>query len=243
MPPEERVPVALVTGAAGGIGRAVVRRLRARGLKVVATDIVLAGLACSDPDLLQEHLDVADAAEVEEVVGRAVATFGRLDHVVHLAGRTGAGPLTEVDGESWRALLEINLSSAFYLAKAAHAPLAATRGSLILMSSTNARNGGSTLSGPAYAVAKAGIANLSRYLAKEWASDGIRVNCLSPGPIDTPMVARFSSAVRERLVEAIPLGRLGTAEEVAATVDYLTGPDAGFLTGTLHNLSGGMVLD
>jgi NAD(P)-dependent dehydrogenase (short-subunit alcohol dehydrogenase family) len=243
MPPEDGSPVAFVTGAAGGIGRAVVARLRRRGMRVVASDLALAGLACGDADLMTEHLDVADERAVGAVVARALANFGRLDHVVHLAGCAGSGPLDAVSGESWRALLEVNLSSAFYLAKAVHAPLAATRGTLVLMSSTNARNGGSALSGPAYAAAKAGVANLSRYLAREWAAEGIRVNCLSPGPIDTPMVGRFAPEVRERLLASIPLGRLGAAEEVAAVVDYLTGPDAGFLTGTLHNVSGGLVLD
>jgi NAD(P)-dependent dehydrogenase (short-subunit alcohol dehydrogenase family) len=243
MPPEPGSPVAFVTGAGGGIGRAVVARLRARGLRVVASDLALAALPCGDPDLIAASFDVTDEAAMGAAVEQALAHFGRLDHVVHLAGRTGAGPLDAVAGSEWRALLEVNLSSAFYLAKAVHAPLAATHGSLLLMASTNALNGGSALSGPAYAAAKAALVNLSRYLAREWAPERIRVNCLAPGPIDTPMVGRFAPAVRERLVGSIPLGRLGTPAEIAGAVDYLTSADAGFLTGTLHNLSGGLVLD
>jgi NAD(P)-dependent dehydrogenase (short-subunit alcohol dehydrogenase family) len=243
MPPEPGPPVAFVTGAAGGIGRAVVARLRARGLRVVASDLHLAALPCGDPGLFAESLDVADEAAVAAAVSNALRHFGRLDHVVHLAGRAGTGPLDAVSGPEWRTLLEVNLSSAFYLAKAVHAALAATRGSLLLMASTNALNGGSALSGPAYAAAKAALVNLSRYLAREWAGEGIRVNCLAPGPIDTPMVGRFPPEVRERLVRSVPLGRLGTAAEIAGAVDYLTGADAGFLTGTLHDLSGGLVLD
>ena len=112
------------------------------------------------------------------------------------------------------------------------------------MSSTNGLNGGTALSGPAYAVAKAGIINLTRYLAREWASDGIRVNCLAPGPIDTPMVTqRFSSDVIEKLRRSVPLQRLGTADEIAHAIDYLTSERAGFVTGTVMNLSGGVVLD
>jgi len=243
MPPERHVPVAFVTGAAGGIGRAVVGRLRERGMRVVASDLALAALPCGDPYLLQESLDVADEPAIGALVARALALFGRLDHVVHLAGRAGSGPIDRVSGEEWRALLEVNLSSAFYLAKAVHAALAASRGSLVLMASTNALNGGSALSGPAYAASKAAVINLARYLAREWAPEGIRVNCLAPGPIDTPMVGRFSPEVRARLVDSIPLGRLGHAAEVAGAVDYLTGRDAGFLTGTVHNLSGGLLLD
>jgi NAD(P)-dependent dehydrogenase (short-subunit alcohol dehydrogenase family) len=244
MPPEgSKVQVALVTGAAGGIGRAVVQRLRGLAMRVVASDITLAALPCTDPDMLQENLDVTDEAAVAAVIARALSTFGRLDHVVHLAGRTGSGPIDAVSAEQWRELLEVNLTSALHLAKAAHGALRASRGTLTLMSSTNGLNGGNALSGPAYAVAKAGIINLTRYLAKEWAGEGIRVNCLAPGPIDTPMVARFPAEVRERLEASVPLGRLGRAPEIAAAIAYLTSAEAAFVTGTVHNLSGGLVID
>jgi len=130
------------------------------------------------------------------------------------------------------------------LAKAAYEALSATRGSLVLTASTNGLNGGSALSGPAYAVAKAGLINLTRYLAKEWAPAGIRVNCLAPGPIDTPMVTgRFSSEVLTNLRASVPLGRIGDPKDVAHAIDYLTSPAASFVTGTVMNLSGGLVLD
>jgi NAD(P)-dependent dehydrogenase (short-subunit alcohol dehydrogenase family) len=99
------------------------------------------------------------------------------------------------------------------------------------------------LSGAAYAVAKAGVMNLMRYLAKEWAPDGIRVNCLAPGPIDTPMLARLDEATRASLAAATPLGRVGVPADVASVVGYLASPGASFLTGTVHNVSGGLLLD
>jgi len=235
--------VAFVTGASGGIGRAVVQRLRARGDFVVATDRVIAQLPCGDAGLSTRSVDVTDEYAVQKAVESAVATHGRIDHVVHLAGEAGAGPLEAVSREEWLRLLDVNLTSAFLLAKAVHAPLRASRGSLTLMSSTNALNGGSQLSGPAYAVAKAGVLNLMRYLAKEWASDAIRVNAVAPGPIDTPMVARFPAAVRAQIAGTVPLKRLGEAAEVAGAIAYLTGPDGRFLTGVVHNVSGGLVLD
>jgi NAD(P)-dependent dehydrogenase (short-subunit alcohol dehydrogenase family) len=161
-----------------------------------------------------------------------------------LAGAAGAGPLAAVSLADWRRLIDVNLTSAFLLAKAAYASLAASQGSLTLTSSTNGLNGGSSLSGPAYAVAKAGLINLTRYLAKEWAPERIRVNCLAPGPIDTPMVTgRFSAQVLDQLRHNVPLGRLGAPQDVAHAIDYLTSPAAGFVTGTVMNLSGGMVLD
>lgn len=235
--------VVLVTGAAGGIGRAVVERLRARGFTVVATDAALADLPCAGP-VTAFPLDVTDEPSVQAAVTRVVTDFGRLDHVVHLAGRAGRGPIDLVDREEWDALLAVNLGSAAALARIVHQHLAATRGSLILTASTNALNGGSALSGPAYAVAKAGLVNLTRYLAREWAPQGIRVNCLAPGPIDTPMVSgRFTPDVLAQLRSAVPLGRLGEARHVAHAVDYLLHPDAAFVTGTVMNVSGGLVLD
>jgi NAD(P)-dependent dehydrogenase (short-subunit alcohol dehydrogenase family) len=236
-------PVALVTGAAGGLGRAAVAKLRERGMRVVASDLALAEIPCGAP-LTVMSLDVTDSAAVEAAVVRVLEELGRLDHLVHLAGVAGKGPLDEVSLGDWRRVMDVNLTSAFLLAKAAHGALAASRGSMILMSSTNGLNGGSALSGPAYAVAKAGLINLTRYLAKEWAGEGIRVNCLAAGPISTPMVTgRFSADTVEALRKAVPLGQLGEPAHVAHAIDYLTSPAAAFVTGTVMNLSGGLVLD
>lgn len=236
-------PVAFVTGAAGGLGRAAVARLRERGMRVFATDLHLAAIPCGTP-VAVASVDVADESSVAAGIAAALGEFGRIDHVVHLAGAAGAGPLAAVSLADWRRLIDVNLTSAFLLAKAAYAYLAASQGSLTLTSSTNGLNGGSSLSGPAYAVAKAGLINLTRYLAKEWAPERIRVNCLAPGPIDTPMVTgRFSAQVLDQLRHNVPLGRLGAPQDVAHAIDYLTSPAAGFVTGTVMNLSGGMVLD
>ena len=236
-------PVALITGAAGGLGRAAVAKLRERGMRVVATDLALAEIPCGAP-LTVASLDVTDEAAISAVLERVLTEFGRLDHVIHLAGAAGRGPVDEVSVLEWNRLLEINLTSAFMLAKSVHPALRETRGSLTLAASSNGLNGGSTLSGPAYAVAKAGLINLARYLAKEWASEGIRVNCLAPGPIDTAMVTgRFSADVITSLRESVPLGQLGQPEQVAHAIDYLTSPSARFVTGTVMNISGGVVLD
>jgi NAD(P)-dependent dehydrogenase (short-subunit alcohol dehydrogenase family) len=241
--PSAGTAVALVTGAAGGLGRATVARFRDRGLRVVATDLVLADIPCGAP-MTVASLDVTDEAAVVATVARVLETHGRLDHVVHLAGAAGSGPIDSVSRAEWQRLIDVNLTSAFLLAKAVHTALAATRGTLTLTSSTNGINGGSGLSGPAYAVAKAGIINLTRYLAKEWAGEGIRVNCLAPGPITTPMVTgRFTPDVLEKLRTAVPLGELGEPAHVAHAIDYLTSSAAAFVTGTVMNISGGMLLD
>jgi NAD(P)-dependent dehydrogenase (short-subunit alcohol dehydrogenase family) len=220
-----------------------VARFRDRGLRVVATDLALADIPCGAP-MTVASLDVTDEAAVVATVARVLETHGRLDHVVHLAGAAGSGPIDSVSRAEWQRLIDVNLTSAFLLAKAVHTALAATRGTLTLTSSTNGINGGSGLSGPAYAVAKAGIINLTRYLAKEWAGEGIRVNCLAPGPITTPMVTgRFTPDVLEKLRTAVPLGELGEPAHVAHAIDYLTSSAAAFVTGTVMNISGGMLLD
>jgi 3-oxoacyl-[acyl-carrier protein] reductase len=236
--------VALVTGAAGGIGRATVSALMREGFAVAAVDLALADLPCAfDAPFEAISADVTDESAVAGAVERCVRRFGGIDCVVHLAGAVGRGPLVEVSAADWRRLLDVNLTSAFLLAKAVHPHLRDRRGTLLLVSSTNGLNGGSALSGPAYAVAKAGVLNLVRYLAKEWGAEGIRVNAVAPGPVDTPMLARLPEATREALREAIPLGRIADPADVAGVVSFLCSPQAEYLTGTVLNVSGGLVLD
>ncbi len=236
-------PVVFVTGAAGGLGRVLVSRLHFRGHRVIATDVALADLPCAGP-VTAMQLDVTDSAAVEACISRTLEQFGRIDHVVHLAGRAGRGPLGEVSAADWDALLSVNLGSAFRVARAAHDALAVSRGSLVLTASSNAFNGGSALSGPAYAAAKAGIVNLGRYLAAEWAPQGIRVNTVAPGPIDTPMVTggRLSQTELAQVQTSVPLGRMGEPRHVAHAIEYLLHPDADFVTGTVMHVSGGLVM-
>ena len=243
MPPNGR-QVALVTGAAGGIGRATVALLRERGFCIVAADLSVAAIPCGVNDFLTLNLDVCDEAAIARGIAQTLQSFGRLDHVVHLAGKAGTGPLSAVSRVDWDDVLAVNLTSAFLIAKAAAEPLAAARGSLTLMASTNGINGGSALSGPAYAVAKAGLINLTRYLAKEWAEKRVRVNALAPGPIATPMVTgRFDAEQLVALQQSVPLGKIGRPEDVAHAIGYLLSDQAQFITGTIMNVSGGLVLD
>lgn len=235
--------VVLVTGAAGGIGRETVRLARASGAKVAAFDLARRGLPREARDVLAMTGDAAAEADVRALVREAVKRFGRIDAVVSAVGVVGAGRLDAMPLAEWHRLLDINLTSAFLLCRETWRPLKRARGSVVLFSSTNGRNGGSHLSGAAYAVAKAGIVNLTRYLAREWAPDGVRVNCVAPGPVDTPMVGRLTREQHAALKKAIPLGRYATAAEVAATVAFLCSPQAASMTGTCINVSGGMVLD
>lgn len=231
-------PVALVTGAAGGIGAAVAAALAEAGYELILTD--LSDAPSGAPAGARWH--VADMGR-EPHVERLLSNLDELDLIVHCAGKVGVGPITNVSLQDWNDVLAVNLSSAFLLARGAQSQLAARRGRLVLLSSSNGINGGTALSGPAYAVAKAGIINLTRYLAKEWGPLGIRVNCIAPGPVDTPMLDRLGSEVIQSLVDATPLKRLAKPEEVAAIVVALATGAGEHLTGTVHNISGGLVLD
>lgn len=230
---------ALVTGAAGGIGSAVVERFLERGVAVGA--MVLPGQEV--PGGLELPAEATDEAQVNAAVAKCAEELGAPRWVVHTVGITGEGPFADVSLEDWNRVMDVNLTSTFLLARAVYPHLKRTRGAMVLYSSTNAINGGNELSGPAYTAAKAGIIGVVRYLAREWAGDGVRVNCIAPGPIDTPMLDRLGPERRAHLARRAPLGRLGTAEECAALTDFLCSEGAGHITGTVNNLSGGLVLD
>lgn len=234
--------VVLVTGASGGLGQALLPVLVAGGAQVAACHF---GAAPGDAaeGVAWFRLDVSDEDDVRAVVRDVRARFGRIDHVVHLAGVVGRGPLVDVPLDDWNRLLAVNLTSAFLMARECHASLKESRGSLVLLSSTNGINGGSHLSGPAYAAAKAGLINLTRYLAKEWMADGIRVNCVAPGPVATPMLDRLSEETLQALRD-ISLNRtFVTAEQVAAKIAFLLSDHGAQLTGTVSNMSAGLLLD
>jgi len=127
--------------------------------------------------------------------------------------------------------------------QAAYPHLKAVNGSAVLISSSNALTGGDRVSGPVYAIAKGGLVQMTRYLAREWAPDGIRVNCVAPGPVDTPMLDRLTEDDHAALRAQIPLGRYATPKEVAAAIGFLCSDHSASTTGTVSNITGGRVVD
>ncbi|MFN0122791.1 MAG: SDR family NAD(P)-dependent oxidoreductase [Blastocatellia bacterium] len=233
--------VLLVTGAAGGIGAAVTRRALAAGARVAAFDQAAQKLDAHQ-NLLRFQGDVTDEAAFIDIVALIRERWKRLDGLVSCAGRVGAGHVEALELVDWNCVLQTNLTGTFLACKHAIPLLRETAGTIINLSSTNGLTGGSALSGLAYAAARAGIIALTKNLARDLAADGIRVNAIAPGPIDTPMLDRLSPEVVTQLRDNIPPGAIGGADDVADLVFFLSSPAARYITGVTVNLSGGMVM-
>lgn len=235
--------VAFIAGAAGGIGGATVELLRACGARIAAADLDTEDVPAESDDLLPIAMDATDEAAVAMAVDEAAKRFGAIDWLINTVGVVGAGPLVQMSLAEWHGVMDANLTSCFLLAREGYRHLRKPGGGMVMLSSSNGRNGGNALSGAAYAAAKAGVINLTRHLALEWAGDGLRVNCLAPGPVATPMLDRLSEEERNAIRAALPLGRYAEASEIAAAIAFLCSPHAASMTGTVTNISGGLVLD
>ncbi|MCS0495604.1 SDR family oxidoreductase [Ancylobacter sp. MQZ15Z-1] len=238
-----------MAGGATGIGRASLRAFRAQGDNVLLVDInrAEAEAACREPGAgraLALVGDLTDAALPKSAVTAALDAFGGLDTVFVNAGLLRAAPLADWTLADWQASLAVNLTAPFLFAQAAAPALRASPSpSLLFTSSTGALRGHAGM--PAYHATKAGLVGLCRSLADELSPQGIRVNCLLPGWVDTPFNGPFWSHQPDRrmaerdLVGAIPLRRQGTPEELAATVLFLASPAAAYITGTSLVVDGG----
>jgi meso-butanediol dehydrogenase/(S,S)-butanediol dehydrogenase/diacetyl reductase len=237
--------VALVTGAASGIGAATARRLAAEGALLMLGDLDVdrgEAIAAELGDgAAFRQTDVRNLDQVEALTDAAARRFGRLDVVFNNAGIGAFGEAPELDPEVWRAVLEVDLFSIFYGCRAAIPRLRAGGGGAIVNTASISGLGGDYGLG-AYNAAKGGVVNYTRALAIDHARDNIRVNAVCPGPIDTPLAGPLLAD--PRIVEAyrqlIPLGRVGRAEEVAAAVAFLASDDAAYVTGAMLVVDGGL---
>ena len=237
--------VALVTGAARGIGLATAKRFLADGWRVALLDIERALLddavaALRDPEhTLAIHCDVSDAAAVATAVTAVNSRFGRLDALVNNAGIAVFAPLLETEDHDWNRVLAVNLTGPFLCTKAAAALMREHGGGAIVNITSISAVRASTLRS-AYGTSKAGLAHLTKQLAVELASLGIRVNAVAPGPVDTAMAkAVHSPEIRADYHDAIPLNRYGLEEELAEAIYFLCSDRASYITGQILAVDGG----
>lgn len=248
--------VAVVTGSATGIGRAIALRLAEEGARVVVADRktelgegTVAAIAEADGEARFVFCDVADAAQVRALMATTVASYGRLDALVSNAGIPGAGtPAHETDEDDWDRVIAVNLRGVFLCAKyAIPHMMAAGRGAIVNTASTFGMVGAPR--SPAYAASKGAVIALTRQLAVDYGPHGIRVNAVSPGYVDndmdqrrsrmTPEEAARNLAARDAAAALQPLGRQADTGEIAAAVAFLVSDDASFMTGAIVPVDGG----
>lgn len=225
---------AVVTGGANGIGLAVAARLEAAGARVVSWDLQPCPLEGAESAIV----DVADATSVADAVAGQRAR-GAVDILVHSAGWLGPSVATvDVDPAVWRRIIEINLIGTYEVCRHV-APLMRGRegASIVVMASIAGKEG--TANASAYSASKAGVIGFVKAFAKEVVGEGIRVNCLAPGPIETGMLAQASARHVATMISKAPMGRLGTPEEAAELILWLASPAASYSTGAVYDLSGG----
>jgi NAD(P)-dependent dehydrogenase (short-subunit alcohol dehydrogenase family) len=232
----------VITGASSGIGRAVARRAHDLGWTVAAIDRTF-NADNPFPDDARHVADVTDGAEVSSAVDAITASWGGApDALVHCAGIYRVAPTVTLDPADWDHTLSVNARGSFLIAQAVAARMisAGNSGSIVLLGSVGAGRGDLTEPGAAYAASKGAVSALVRQLAVEWGPAGIRVNSVVPGVIDTAMTTVTSNPdAANALLGRLPLGRLGTADEVAAACLFLAGPDSSYITGTEITVDGG----
>ena len=240
-----KAQVALVTGATRGIGKAIAHALAASGMKVIGTATTEAGAEAISAALAAFEgcrgiaLNVTDGAAVDAAIDAIVKAEGGLHVLVNNAGITRDTLSMRMKDEDWDAVLDTNLKAVFRASRAAIRPMMKQRyGRIVNITSVVGASGNPGQAN--YAAAKAGVAGMTRSLARELGSRNITVNCVAPGFIATDMTEGLPEAQKTALLAQIPLARLGSVEEVAAAVEFLVSPRAGYITGTELHVNGGM---
>jgi 3-oxoacyl-[acyl-carrier protein] reductase len=236
---------ALVTGASGGIGGAVAKALHRQGAEVMLAGTRVAALDALAKELAERvHFraaDLADPAAPDRLVKEADAAMGRVDILVNNAGISRDSLAVRLSDEDWHTVMEINLTAAFRLTRAVLRGMIRRRhGRVIGLASVVASSGNPGQAN--YAAAKAAMIAMSKSIAAEVAGRGITVNCIAPGLIATAMADKLNAEQRARILGAIPAGRLGTPQEVAAAAVYLASAEAAYVTGQILHINGGMIM-
>ena len=242
--------VAVITGGAGinGLGFATARLMAAQGARVALLDLARAEPASAAARLGDGHLglvaDVTDKAACEAAAAAVLAAFGRIDVLVNNAGITQPVKTLEITGADYDRILDVSLRGTLYMSQAVLPALRAARsGSIVCISSVSAQRGGGIFGGPHYSAAKAGVLGLARAMAREFGIDGIRVNSITPGLVETDITqGKLSDAQKAQIAETIPLARLGRPDDIAGACVFLASPLSAYCTGITLDVNGGMLI-
>lgn len=241
--------VAFVTGAGSGIGAAVARALAARGASLALVDLdlgraraVAETIVAGGGRAISLHANVADSTDIDTAVSATVAEYGALHLAVNSAGVGGCGHLVaEIDDKAWQQVIEVNLTGTFYcLRRQIPEVVAAGGGSIVNVSSLGGWRACSYMGG--YVAAKHAIVGLTRTAAMEYAADGVRVNAIAPGPVDTPLLNGLDAATRAHWSQAHPLGRMASTDDVTAACLFLLSDRSSLISGVHHAIDGGLSL-
>jgi len=240
--------VAVITGGARGIGRTIAGALAGKGVNIVIADISDEQAQATASEIEKRGvkssgvgLDVSKSEDVVRVFGEIVKDYGRIDILVNNAGITRDGLIMRMKEEDWDAVININLKSVFLCSKEAVKVMAKQRyGRIVNISSVVAFMGNPGQAN--YSASKAGIVGLTKTTAKEYASRGITANAVAPGFITTAMTDALPENVKADMMRAIPLGRFGTTDDVSNAVVFLASPEAGYITGQVIHVNGGMYM-
>jgi 3-oxoacyl-[acyl-carrier protein] reductase len=240
--------VAIVTGAAQGIGQAISAALSQEGARLVVSDIqedaaiaAAKQLTATGQEAIAIAVNVADEASVKAMVEKVLSSWGKIDILVNNAGITRDALLIRMKESDWDAVLDINLKGVFHCTKAVLSSMSKQRsGKIVNIASIVGVMGNAGQAN--YVASKAAVIGLTKTTAREYASRGLTVNAVAPGFIETAMTAALSQDIRQRLMDQIPLGRLGTSQDVANAVLFLVSDQAGYMTGQVLHVNGGMLM-
>lgn len=241
---------AVISGAASlrGIGRATAQLFAAQGARIAILDLDEAGAKAAAAELGAGHIgigcDVADAASCRAAAEQAIAALGQVDILINNAGITQPLKIMEIAPENWERVVDVNMSGVLYLSQAFIPHMRARKqGSIACMSSVSAQRGGGIFGGPHYSAAKAGVLGLAKAMARELGPDGIRVNCVTPGLIQTDITGgKLTPEMKTEILKGIPLNRLGDAIDVARIYLFLASELSGYVTGAVIDVNGGMLI-
>jgi NAD(P)-dependent dehydrogenase (short-subunit alcohol dehydrogenase family) len=245
-----RDKVAVISGGAGlrGIGLGTARLFAAHGARIAILDLNEKASVRAAESLGAGHLglacDVTRKEDCERAITQAIDRLGHIDILINNAGITQPLKVMEIEPANWEAVLDVNLRGVLYLSQAVIPHMRSRRnGSIACTSSISAQRGGGVFGGAHYSASKAGVLGLAKNMARELATDGIRVNCVTPGLIQTDITGdKLTEVMKEEITKGIPLGRLGTVDDVAGVFLFLASDLAAYVTGAVIDVNGGMLI-